>query len=280
MNVIPLRQLNTEKNKIDFSQVLKIRKIEGEAIVELPHRHDYYFILAVQNGRGLHEIDFEQYSVVGNGVFVMRPGQVHRLQLEEGAKAYLINILVSPYFNRISFNLDILKKVARQNYYQLNALQFEKSIPYLDGAFQEFIQKSRGYEEVVKANLSIFITQLFRLGSSDSYTPMSYAQERFDEFQELLESHIYSMKNVSSYANLMNLSPYQLNTITKSLVGKTCSEMIQQQVILEAKRLLMSTTYQVREIAYELGYDDIPYFNRLFKKHTASSPSNFRNNYK
>lgn len=279
MNAIPLRQLNTEKNSIDFSQFFKIRKIEGEAIVELPHRHNYYFLLALQNGQGLHEIDFEQYPVVGNEVFVMRPGQVHRLQLEEGAKAYLINIVVSPYFNRVSFNLDLLKKVARQNCYKLNTLQFEKGIPYLDAAFQEFMQKDPGYEEVVKANLSIFITQLFRLGNTDR-TPMSYAQERFDEFQELLETHIYSMKNVSSYASLMNLSSYQLNTITKSLVGKTCSEMIQQQVILEAKRLLMSTTYQVREIAYELGYDDIPYFNRLFKKHTASSPSNFRNNYK
>ncbi|MCY1547485.1 HTH-type transcriptional activator Btr [compost metagenome] len=74
----------------------------------------------------------------------------------------------------------------------------------------------------------------------------------------------------------MNLSAYQLNEIVKASVGKTISEIINAQLILEAKRNLLATSAQVKEIAEMLGYDDISYFIRFFKKHTGLSPEAFR----
>ncbi|MBL7932446.1 MAG: AraC family transcriptional regulator, partial [Bacteroidia bacterium] len=73
---------------------------------------------------------------------------------------------------------------------------------------------------------------------------------------------------------------YQLNSITKSLLGKTCSEIINEQIILEARRYLLATSNQVNQIAYQLGYEDVSYFIRFFKKHTGHSPDSFRQNFK
>ena len=76
----------------------------------------------------------------------------------------------------------------------------------------------------------------------------------------------------------MNLSPYQLNEITKSAVGKTASELINDHIILEAKRYLLATPNQIKDIADMLGYEDVSYFIRFFKKHTGHSPESFRRN--
>jgi AraC-like DNA-binding protein len=107
-----------------------------------------------------------------------------------------------------------------------------------------------------------------------------YTQERFEEFLELLEKHSTTHKQVSQYTDVMNLSPYQLNEITKTTIGKTASELINEHIILEAKRHLLATPNQIKDIADHLGYEDVSYFIRFFKKHTNYSPEAFRRNFR
>jgi len=79
---------------------------------------------------------------------------------------------------------------------------------------------------------------------------------------------------------MMHLSAYQLNAITKTALGKTSSELINEWIILESKRNLLATTNQINQIAFQLGYEDVSYFIRFFKKHTGYSPEAFRANFK
>ena len=79
---------------------------------------------------------------------------------------------------------------------------------------------------------------------------------------------------------MLNLSTYQLSAITKGVLGKTPSEVINDYIILEAKRYLLGTSDQVNQIAWHLGYEDTSYFIRFFKKHTGFSPDAFRTNSK
>jgi len=79
---------------------------------------------------------------------------------------------------------------------------------------------------------------------------------------------------------MLNLSVYQLNAITKATLGKTCSEVINEHIILEAKRCLLATSNKIGQTAYRLGYEDISYFIRFFKKQTGYSPEAFRNNFR
>ena len=65
----------------------------------------------------------------------------------------------------------------------------------------------------------------------------------------------------------------------KVTVGKPASKLINDQVLLEAKRYLLATPNQVKDIADHLGYEDISYFIRFFKKHTGFSPEAFRKNF-
>jgi AraC-like DNA-binding protein len=108
---------------------------------------------------------------------------------------------------------------------------------------------------------------------------VDYKQDKLEAFLLLLEQTVTKQKQPSYYADKLNLTPYQLNAITKSSLGKTCSALIVEYTILEAKRFLLGTSNQINQIADQLGYDDVSYFIRFFKKHTGLSPEAFRNNF-
>ena len=151
----------------------------------------------------------------------------------------------------------------------------------MTGIFQESVDKKEKYSEVIKASLGIFLIELVRhqqKSENDIDKSTAFNQDRLEEFSELLDIHISVNKQASQYAEMLNLTPYQLNTITKTALGKTSSELINEQIILESKRYLLSTSNQVKEIAYHLGYEDASYFIRFFKKHAGLSPEAFRHN--
>lgn len=132
---------------------------------------------------------------------------------------------------------------------------------------------------MIRANLDILLIELIRQNcKGDPTTTISYTQEKLDEFLELVNTHLATHKQVSQYAAMMNLTPYQLNAISKTSLGKTCSQVITEHIILESKRYLLATTNQVNQISWQLGYEDVSYFIRFFKKQTGYSPEQFRQN--
>ena len=146
---------------------------------------------------------------------------------------------------------------------------------------EEYTAKLKGYEDVIQASLDIFFVELARhreaSGDRNVYT---HPHERLATFQDLLRQHIGKYKQVTEYADLLHVSPYQLNALTRTLLDKTASEVIQDFVVLEAKRCLLGTTHQVKEIAFRLGYEDVSYFIRFFKKQTGYTPEVFRQSFK
>ncbi|RYE59056.1 MAG: AraC family transcriptional regulator [Sphingobacteriales bacterium] len=283
--MIPIRNIHSTKES--SSGRFNIRKVEdilnGNDLQHNLHRHNFFFILAVQTGEGTHEIDFVRHAVVNQSVFLLRPGQVHQLQLKAGTKGYLMEFDNEFYHPTNESSKQRLRKANSKTFCQLDDKRFERLHAVLSTIFDEYTNQLEGYQDAVKANLEVFYIEYVRQspepkGNAKGVT--SYVQERFDEFLELLETHIITHKLVSQYTDLMLLSQYQLNEITKASVGKTASELIDQHILLEAKRYLLATTKQIKDIAWDLGYEDISYFIRFFKKHTGHSPDAFRKNFK
>jgi len=285
MEKIPIRHINTFQKEPEFSESFSIRDIHvllaGKDMVQELHRHDFFYILALKKGTGNHNIDFIPYPICDNSVFFMRPGQVHQLVLKAGSAGYLMQFKDEFYFPHDKVSSQLLRKASNINHYQLNANGFQKLFTILTYIFQEYADKQERYEEVIKANMGVFFIGLVRQHSSSPSDNVNlYMQERLEKFLELLETNVFNHKQVSQYAAMLNLSTYQLNAIAKSTLGKTCSELINEHIILEAKRYLLSTSNQVNQIAYHLGYEDVSYFIRFFKKNTGYSPEAFRHNFR
>jgi AraC family transcriptional activator of pobA len=285
MEKIPVRHINAARKEPDLPGNFSIRDISallaGKDMVQELHRHDFFYILALKSAAGNHDIDFTAYALGDNTVFFMRPGQVHQLVLKSGSSGYLMQFSDEFYFPGDKLSNQLLRSASSIDHYQLNADSFQQLDTILGAVFREFAEKKERYVDVIKANMGIFFIELTRQQSNNHGDKVSlYTQERLEKFLELLEANIFTHKQVAQYAGMMNLSAYQLNAIAKAALGKTCSQIINEHIILEAKRCLLATSCQVSQTAYRLGYEDVSYFIRFFKKQTGYSPEAFRNNFR
>lgn len=284
---IPIRHISEIQKEPNLSGSFSIRDIEellGEKdMIQELHRHDFYYILILKKGSGYHEIDFTHYEVCNYSIFLMRPGQVHQLNLKAGSTGYLLQFKTNFFYSQNLLSQELLRKVSHINFCNLDRDGFKKLDAILIYIFNEYNTKEEGYQEVIKSNLSIFFIELVRhrqnkkIVSNDSNR---FTQEQLEKFLELLAINITKNKQVSQYAAMLNISTYQLNAITKTSLNKTPSELINEYIILESKRYLLATSDQVNQIADHLGYEDFSYFIRFFKKHTGYSPEAFRHNFK
>ena len=284
MKSIPVRQIKS--NRKEVAPNFRIRSVEsllgGKDMVQELHRHNFYFILALEKGKGMHEIDFKPYQVGDNSFFIMRPGQVHQLTLRAESTGHLLEFNTEFYQLNDRGTNHFLRQATSTNICQVASTAFKKLHSLLSYISQEYHDEKEGYLQIIKSNLDIFFIEFIRQRkqSKSSAKGNPYEQERLEEFLELLEKNAATQKQVSGYADAMNISVFQLNNVTKTTLGKTASEVINEHIILESKRYLLATSEQVNQIAYHLGYEDPSYFIRFFKKHTGCSPEAFRLNSK
>lgn len=287
MKDIPVRQIKLGPKEQLIPENFTIRELDklldGKDMVQELHRHDFFLIMVLEKGAGDHEIDFIPYTLCDHAVFLMRPGQVHKHTIKAGSQGYLIQFKPDFYPSSDTQTRLFFRRCFHQNFFQLEVHRIQKLLAISRAIFEEEKERQEGYPEIIKANLGILMIELSRenahLKDSKDHDKL-YSQEILEEFLALLDTHISEHKQVSEYAEMLNLSTYQLNAITKATLGKTCSDLIKEHRVLEAKRYLLATPSQIKEIAYQLGFEDISYFIRFFKKQTGLSPEAFRHNFK
>jgi AraC family transcriptional activator of pobA len=125
--------------------------------------------------------------------------------------------------------------------------------------------------------LIIFITKLAR---SEYIPDTKLHDDRLDVFRKfnlLVEANFRNEHSVRYYAQCLNKSPKTLSNLFALYHDKTPLQVIQGRIVIEAKRLLYYTDKSVKQITYELGFEDPAYFCNYFKRHTSLSPVEFRN---
>lgn len=130
---------------------------------------------------------------------------------------------------------------------------------------------------VLLKRLIIYVTRLARAG----YVPAKKHQdERFHiirKFNLLVEINFKSEHSVSFYAQQLCKSPKTLSNLFAIFNQKPPSRIIQERIIVEARRLLRYTDRSIKHITFELGFEEVSYFSTFFSKNTGMSPSDFRN---
>jgi AraC-like DNA-binding protein len=125
--------------------------------------------------------------------------------------------------------------------------------------------------------LIIVITKLAKSNSGPNEKKTDEKLDIFRRFNLLVEANFHQQHSVQYYAGRLNKSPKTLSNIFLLYNKNTPLQMIQARIIIEAKRLLSYTSKSVKQITYELGFEDPAYFTNFFKRNTAQSPVEFRN---
>ncbi|MBB4806701.1 AraC-like DNA-binding protein [Chryseobacterium defluvii] len=149
---------------------------------------------------------------------------------------------------------------------------------------EELEWKESSGEEMIRTYLKQIIIRATRKWKkqnlyTDNVSIPNNELDVFRDFSRYLEIHFREKHNVSDYAELLHIAPKTLTHKFKNLNLDSPNQFIINRILLEAKRLLFYTDKPVKEIAYDLGYEDPAYFNRLFTQKTGNTPVNFKKNY-
>lgn len=101
-------------------------------------------------------------------------------------------------------------------------------------------------------------------------------KELFNRFMRELENRYRQSRDVSFYAELLNISPKYLNIVTQRITSHTIKTIIDQYVVLQIKQSLTTEEKSIKQLAWEYHFSDLSFFCRYFKQHTGMTPQQFR----
>lgn len=142
----------------------------------------------------------------------------------------------------------------------------------------EFSTRDTIQGEMLRMLLKRLIIKLTRL-AKEQYLDPELAPEDLDivrRFNLLVETNYRTLHAVSDYADLLNKSPKTLSNLFALYNAHSPLQVIHERIALEARRLLLYTDKSAKEIAYELGFDEVAHFSRFFKKQVGVPPSTFK----
>lgn len=166
MKSIPIRHIKSPPREPNLSEDFSIRDIgdmlAGKDMTQELHRHDFFLIMVLKRGGGNHEIDFNSYKICDDSIFFMRPGQVHQLNLKEGSTGYLMQFNRNFYRPSEKAAGQLLRRASNKSHCQLDSISGKRILAIMTSIFREYRDRQEGFQEVLKANLSIFFIELIR----------------------------------------------------------------------------------------------------------------------
>jgi AraC-like DNA-binding protein/mannose-6-phosphate isomerase-like protein (cupin superfamily) len=241
------------------------------------HRDDYHLFFLQDEGSFTIEIDFLKFHIKRRTVVYIHPDQVHKLGAFENASVcyWMIN----------NENLHDEQRKMLENVSPANPMElYEETFAIITDAASLCLKIAERREEKLyhsllkdSANTLVGLVASQYANGIKTTDGLSRFEATTKAFKTILEHNFISSRKPAAYAASLNISAHYLNECVKNTTGKSVSTHIQQRLVLEAKRLLYYSGKSVKEIAGELGFDDYPYFSRLFTKITGMTPIEFRN---
>lgn len=245
------------------------------------HKHSFYEIIWTDAGSSKQFIDYQHYTVQPNSLFFISPNQIHHFEEWKPLTGGTI-LFTEDFFLLNQNNKDKLFELSfLDNFYANPCLQLKKSnFIEIKNTINELLQEQSRpdkSETIIQSLLHVLVARIQRcIDSKNQTTTPKRSIILFKEFKGLLETHYIENKTASYFADRINISAHHLNLISKSVTGKTASEIIRERRILEVKRLLTFTNQTVSEIAFNLNFIDSSYLAKIFKTETYMSPLEFK----
>lgn len=261
-------------------QIKKVDRKESDIPPEflIPHRKDYFFFALVIDAKegGRHWIDMKPYDILPKTLYFTHPSQV---QLKEESYAIISYALsVSKEFLSLdpqngAKELPIIQNAHKAHQLHLAAEDFQFIENILSSIFKEYHQTKDWQHSMLQSYVNILLVYCSRLYTQQFKSIDAQPESLIlENFRELIEMHYKTQHEVSQYADLLHISAGYLGEMIKQQSGKSAIKHIQDRIILEAKRLIYFSENSMKEIAFNLGFEDASYFNRFFKRHTGFTP--------
>ena len=256
---------------------------QAQGQTDVPHRHDYYTVLCVEKASGDHFIDYQSFSFANFQVHFVSPGQVHQVDLRGRptgwvftfSKDFLVENNIPESFLS---NINLFKPFGNSPPLEIDRRTFDRLICIIR-EMKTCLPEGLTYRSrALGALLQLFLIYCNNIPTIDK----GQLDEKnsgvciLRDFKNLVEDKFNEWHKVNRYASEIHITAKNLSETVKNLTGKSAKALIQDRLVLEAKRLLLHTDLTIKEVAYRIGFEEPLHFSGFFKKKAGLSPSKFR----
>lgn len=248
----------------------------------IPHRHDYYEILFIEDGEGEHIIDFDSYTIKPPVVYCLTKGQIHFWKLKRQLKGVAIlfprEFLLTPETQPTDDNdLSILNTLSEASFLPIDKEDISIIQETLNNIAVEFQREEGSSISILRAYIHILTVTLFRVyAKNQSQDILILSNTMVRKFRQLTLDNFTSIHSVKKYAEMLGVSTTHLRNTVKEVTGYSPRQIIQQEIVFESKRLLANTELTIAQIGYKLNFEDPSYFSRFFKREIGINPLKYR----
>lgn len=282
-NQIPFVELDLQ-DSASF-HIKKIQEnIDIEEDEESSHRHTYNEIFWIRSGSGTQTIDDQQLEISPGTFYMVAQGQVHKfiegrtldgLIIQFGSD-FILNQSDNQTWTSQTFLFGCITNESRIAIQKSDMADFEALIEQMRKEYEA--RAEFGQIQILRHLLNVLLIKLQR-NLKEQYNENSLYSNQYNTLQnflQLLDTDFKKRHQVNEYTEVLSISPRQLTDVTKTMLGKTAKEVILERLIMEAKRYLHYSGLSIKEIAYDLGFEDPSYFSKQFKLSTSQSPLDYR----
>jgi AraC family transcriptional activator of pobA len=247
-------------------------------------RNNYYSLIWITKGNGKVKADFAEHTFEENSLLAFSPYQPFMLCVKENIQGVAIHFhpdfyCIHMHQKEVSCNGVLFNNIYQPPFTSITEQAAETFKMVINQIKSEMQSPALAQSELLISYLKIFLITASRLKTEQKETkPTPDTKEPFilQNLKDAIEENFKTKHSAGNYADILNISSKALAKISKTHFNKTLTDLISERIIIEAKRELYLTNKTVKEIAYELGYDDEHYFSRFFKTNADVSPQLYR----
>jgi len=264
----------------------KLFLFEDNGTFDHIQRNNYFSLIWVKEGNGKCKVDFNEFIFTENSLFSFSPYQPYMLTSDNPVKGNAIYFhpdffCIYKHHKEVSANGILFNNIYHPPCTKINETTAGTFQGICDQIKTELLNPGLAQMELLVSYLKIFLITAARLKMEQQPASPDYASDSkesliIQKLKDAIELNFKTRHSPGEYAELLCITPGSLAKITKLHFNKTPGELISERIIIEAKRELYLTGKSVKEIAWELGYEDEYYFSRFFKVNTSQSPQLYR----
>ena len=248
------------------------------------HAFDFYSIMYFQNGNGTLEIEQERFQISDKTLFLISPNQKQLLVQNAEIKGFVILFIQDFYVEEfeltrllkvfISSLLSSKNRISPAIELDKNSTEIEMIISLL---FAEYLKYDKTISNsILRSYLNSLLLKINQIKQQIYPSDFDYNNEIIVKFSQLLENNFFEHQEVEFYAKTLKISEANLNKLTNSYFESGVKKLIQNRLMIEARKLLSHTNLTIAEISIKLNFSDNSYFNKVFIKNHKITPGQFR----
>ncbi len=264
----------------------KLFSFDDNGFFDHIQRNNYFSLIFLEEGNGRLTADFAEYDIESNSLLAFAPYQPYMIQTDQPLKGTAIYFhpeffCIHKHHDEIACNGVLYNNVYQPPFVSVDAKSAATFQLLFNQVRTEMQNPALAQYELLVSYLKIFLITASRLKVAQQPQAAAMVKNNKEPFilqklKDAIEANFKTKHSPSEYAEMLFISPKALAKITKTHFNKTLSSLINERIIIEAKRELYVSNKTVKEIAYELGYEDEYYFSRFFKVNAEVSPQLYR----